>query len=304
MQNIHNYVNCGKVNYKVNYMDKFFIITNKSKDPDFSYTKEIKEYIQSKGKECHCQNFDEEIDKSKYRYTNPDLIPDDIDCAIVLGGDGTIIQTARELNKKNIPMLGVNLGTLGFLADAEKDTLFAAIDSVIAGKYEIDHRMMLDGKVFRNGELIYENTALNDVVINRCGTLRIIDFNIFVNDEYLNSYSADGIIVATATGSTAYSLSAGGPIVQPNAELLLITPICPHTLNTRSIILGADDVIEIQMSDNKGIDEERMASFDGELFFKVITGDKIVITRAKNTAPFIKTNKVSFLQIIRKKMKD
>lgn len=284
-------------------MEKFFVITNKSKDPDFKFTKEVMEYIRNKGKECYTQDLSEEIDTTKYRYINPDRIAHDIDCAIVLGGDGTLIQTARELYKKNIPMLGVNLGTLGFLTDTEKDTLFPAIDAIIDGKYEIDHRMMLEGRVYRDGKLIFQNTVLNDVVINRSGTLRIIDFDIYVNNEYLNSYSADGIILATATGSTAYSLSAGGPIVQPNAELILITPICPHTLNTRSIILGADDEVEIIMSDNKKTDEERMASFDGEIFCRLITGDRIVITRAKYTAPFIKTNKLSFLQIIGKKMK-
>ena len=208
----------------------------------------------------------------------------------------------RDINKKNLPMFGVNLGTLGFLTATEKDTIYPALASLIKGEYEIDSRMMLQGCVYRNDELIYKNTALNDIVINRCGILRVIDFDLYVNDEYLNSYSADGVIIATSTGSTAYSLSAGGPIVQPNAELMMITPICPHTLNKRSIILGADDKIVIEMSDNKGLQEERVASFDGELFCKMITGDKIVITRAEHKASFIKTNKLSFLQIIREKM--
>lgn len=161
---------------------------------------------------------------------------------------------------------------------------------------------MLKGNVYRNGELIYENTALNDITINRNGILRVIDFDVFVNDEYLNSYSADGVIVSTATGSTAYSLSAGGPIVQPNAEIIMITPICPHTLNKRSIVLGADNSIVIEMSDNKGLEEERVASFDGELFCKMITGDKLVITKLENKVRLIKTTKQSFLQIVRRKM--
>lgn len=283
-------------------MDKFYIITNKVKDPDYSLTNELMTYLKGMGKQCMCQDPQEDLKYTKYRYTNAELIPDDIDCIIVLGGDGTLIQAARDLHKKNIPMLGVNIGTLGFLTDTEKESIYPALASIIKNEYEIDSRMMLEGKVYRNGELIYENTALNDIVINRCGILRVIDFDIFVNNEYLNSYSADGVIIATATGSTAYSLSAGGPLVQPNAELMMITPICPHTLNKRSIILGAEDEIIIEMSDNKGLQEERVASFDGELFCKVITGDKIVIRRSKQKAAFIKTNKLSFLQIIRKKM--
>ena len=283
-------------------MNKFFIITNRAKDPDLTFTNEIMEYLKSKGKSCFRQDDSVSVEGTRYRYTNADLIDDDIDCAIVLGGDGTLIQAARDLNKRNIPMFGVNIGTLGFLTDIEKDSVYPALDSLLKDEYELDTRMMLEGKVYRDGKLIYENVALNDIVINRNGTLRVIDFDIYVNDEYLNSYSADGVIIATATGSTAYSLSAGGPIVQPNASMMMITPVCPHTLNKRSIILGENDKIVIKMSDNKGLAEERVASFDGELFVKMITGDEIVITRAPERAKFFKTSKLSFLQIISKKM--
>ncbi len=283
-------------------MKNFYIVTNKVKDPDHIFTNEIMDYLNSIGMNCQCQDLSEDVKYTKYRYTNADKVPKDTDCVIVLGGDGTLIQAARDINKLNIPILGVNIGTLGFLTDTEKDSIYPALASYIRGEYELDTRMMLEGKVYRDDELIYENTALNDIVINRVGTLRTIDFNINVNDEYLNSYSADGVIVATPTGSTAYSLSAGGPIVHPNAELMMITPVCPHTLNKRSIIFGPDDRIVIEMSDNKGLSEERVASFDGELFCKMVTGDKLVITRATNKAEFIKTNKLSFLQILRKKM--
>lgn len=283
-------------------MKRFFIVTNKVKDPDFSFTYEIMDYLKNNGMECYCQDINEDLKYTRYRYTNADKIPEGIDCVIVLGGDGTLIQAARDLNAKNIPMLGVNIGTLGFLTDVDKENIYEALNSVMNDKYEIDSRMMLSGSVYRNGELIYENTALNDIVINRCGTLKVIDFDVYVNGECLNAYSADGVIIATATGSTAYSLSAGGPILQPNAEVMMITPICPHTLNKRSIIFGPNDVIEIEMSDNKGLKEERVASFDGELFCKMITGDKIVIKKSEHKADLIKTSKLSFMQLIRKKM--
>lgn len=285
-------------------MRKFYLVTNKVKDPDFSFTYEIIDYLRGLGMECTCQDINEDLKYTRYRYTNADKVPDDVECIIVLGGDGTLIQAARDLNKKNIPMLGVNIGTLGFLTDVDKDNIYDALSAVIKDEYEVDDRMMLHGAVYRNGELIYDNTALNDIVINRCGTLKVIDFDVYVNGEYLNAYSADGVIIATATGSTAYSLSAGGPIVQPNAEIMMITPICPHTLNKRSIILSNNDTIEIVMSDNKSLKEERVASFDGELFCKMVTGDKIVITKAETKANFIKTNKLSFLQLIGTKMRN
>lgn len=283
-------------------MKKFYIVTNKVKDPDFKFTYEIADYLNKMGMECSYQEKDEDLKYTKYRYTNADKIPDDIECIIVLGGDGTLIQASRDLCRKNIPMLGVNIGTLGFLTDVDKDNIYQALASLIRDQYELDSRMMIHGQVFRNGELIYENTALNDIVINRCGTLRVIDFDIFVNGEFLNAYSADGVIISTATGSTAYSLSAGGPIVQPNAELMIITPVCPHTLNKRSIILDRNDVIEVVMSDNKGLKEERVASFDGELFCKMVTGDRLVIKKSESKIDLIKTNKLSFLQLIRTKM--
>ncbi|MDO5403140.1 MAG: NAD(+)/NADH kinase [Eubacteriales bacterium] len=280
----------------------FYIITNQLKDPDFTVTKKIMSYLLEHGAECQCQSPEDNVEGTGYRYTNVDLVPYDTQCIIVLGGDGTLIQAATELNHRNIPLMGVNIGTLGFLADADMNNVFDALEHVMQGNYSVDRRMMLDGKVYRGDELIYTNTALNDVVISRCGTLRVIDFDVYVNGTYLNSYSADGVIVSTATGSTAYSLSAGGPIIQPNAQLMMVTPICPHTMNQRSIIFSPSDSIEIVMTSNKKMSEERVATFDGELFCDVITGDRIVITRSDKVSEFIKTTKLSFLERIREKM--
>lgn len=283
-------------------MDNFYVVANQAKDPDMTVAYEIMNYLISKGRHCQCQSFDEDLDYTQYRYTNADKVPEGVECIIVLGGDGTLIQAARDLKKLDLPLWGINIGTLGFLTDAEKESMYQAMDSLMADDYVVDRRMMLEGQVYRNGELIYYNTALNDIVINRNGSLRVIDFDIYVNGEYLSSYSADGVIVSTPTGSTAYSLSAGGPIVKPQAEILLITPVCPHTLNKRSIVLGRDDEIVIVMSDNKGLSEQRVASYDGELFCNMVTGDKIVIKRAEQKISFIKTNKLSFLQLIREKL--
>jgi NAD+ kinase len=282
--------------------NNFYIIANKKKDPNHDMTNKIMEYLRSKGKQCECQDIDESIDNKDYKYTNADCVPNDTDCVIVLGGDGTLLQAARDLINTDIPLLGVNIGTLGFLTDTDMENVTETLSMVLEDKYEIDSRMMIDGYIYRNNELIHSNTALNDVVINRMGILSVIDFDIYVNDEYLNSYSADGVIVSTATGSTAYSLSAGGPIVQPNAQLLMMTPICPHTLNKRSIIFGADDEIMIKIGDNKKLKEERVATFDGERFYRMVSGDTIVVKRSQKKAKLIKTNKLSFLQRIRTKM--
>jgi len=282
----------------------FYIVANKEKDPQGLNENIVAGILRKLGAECYCQDFtiQEEAKEKGYRYTNPDYVPNDTECVIILGGDGTLLQAAIDLNEKNLPMLGINIGTLGFLTDTDMSMAQETLTNVVNDKYEIDLRMMLDGSIYRNGKVIYKNIALNDIVINRCGSLRVIDFDVAVNDEYLSSYSADGVIVATATGSTAYSLSAGGPILQPNAKLIMVTPICPHTLNKSSIIFGAEDTIIIEMKNNKTSSEERIASFDGERFFQVITGDRIVIKKSDRVSKFVKTNKTSFLQRVRQKM--
>lgn len=283
-------------------MDKFFIITNKVKDDKFEFTYEIMDYIKQKGGVCNMQSSDVSLEGTKYQYTNAELIPSDTECVIVLGGDGTLIQAARDLHDVDIPLLGINIGTLGFLTDIDKEDTFTAIDALFEDRYFLDERMMLEGNAFRGEESIYSNVALNDIVINRNGALRVIDFKIYVNDEFFNAYTADGVIISTPTGSTAYNLSAGGPIVEPGAKLIVITPVCPHTLNKSSIILGANDKILIEMCDNKGVEEERVASFDGELHCKLVSGDKVEIKMANVHTRLIKTKQRSILQTISKKM--
>lgn len=282
-------------------MEKFFIITNIAKDKDFEFTNSIIRYLESKGKVCYTQAKDA-VSNTNYNYTNADMIPKDTDCVIVLGGDGTLIQAARDLSKLELPLLGINIGTLGFLVDIDKEQALPAIDCVLDGDYEIDERMMLEGRAYRDGELIYSNVALNDVVINRSGALRVIDFDIYVNDEYLTSYTADGLIISTPTGSTAYNLSAGGPIAQPNSDLIILTPVCPHKINKRSIILDSCDEICVKMSPSRSNEEERVASFDGELHTNLISGDKVIITRAPQKTKIVKTSKLSFFQVLSKKM--
>ena len=191
-------------------MDRFYIITNSDKDSNLAITGKITEYLKAHGRSCEVQQA-ERKHEGDYHYTDPSKIPDDTQCIIVLGGDGTLLQAARDVVHKEIPLLGINLGHLGFLAEVDQTSLYSSLDQLMADDYEVEERMMLEGRVYRGKELIGDDIALNDIVIGRDGHLRVVRFKNYVNDVYLNSYNADGIIISTPTGSTGYSLSAGGP---------------------------------------------------------------------------------------------
>lgn len=210
-------------------MERFFVVTNEGKDKDGQVTGRVKALLEARGKSCT-------LCEDAWKDMTADSMPKDIDCAIVIGGDGTLIGVARLL-KKEVPIMGINMGTLGYLTEIEVDRIEESLDQILSGHYMLEDRMMLDG-IFDDGG---ENVALNDIVLSRKGNLRIIHFNVYVNGTLLNSYEADGIVISTPTGSTAYNLSAGGPIVEPTASLIVITPICSHALNTSSIVLSAED---------------------------------------------------------------
>lgn len=283
-------------------MDKFYIITNSDKDKDFQITNEIVSYLKKNGKKCRVQQAERKLEGA-YHYTNPELIPEGTQCILVLGGDGTLLQAARDVVYRKIPMLGINLGTLGFLAEVDRQSIHAALDKLIADDYEIEERMMLTGTVWHGDKIIGQDIALNDIVIGREGPLRVVRFKNYVNDVYLNSYNADGIIIATPTGSTGYSLSCGGPIVSPNAAMTLMTPIAPHTLNTRSIIFPEEDVITVELGEGRRqVQEQGLASFDGDTEIPIVTGDRIVIQKASASVKILKLNHLSFVEVLRQKM--
>ena len=284
-------------------MDKFYIITNRDKDQNLRFTEEIVQYLKEHGKKCQVQQAERRVE-GEYHYTDPALIPEDTQCILVLGGDGTLLQAARDVVHREIPMLGINLGTLGFLAEIDKTSIYTALDKLFADDYEIEERMMLTGTVWRGDKITGQDVALNDIVISRVGPpLRVIGFNNYVNDGYLNSYNADGIIIATPTGSTGYSLSCGGPIISPNAAMTVMTPIAPHTLNTRSIIFPEDDVITVELGEGRRqIQEIGLASFDGDVEVPMSTGDRIVIKKASVSVKILKLNHLSFVEVLRQKM--
>lgn len=285
-------------------MRQFYVITNRHKDPQLEVTNRIKEYIEARGGNCTIQ-IKEPNPNREESYTDSSWLPETTECMLVLGGDGTMLQAARDTVEKRIPILGINMGTVGYLAEIELPGIEAALDRLLNDEYMLEERMMLIGIVQRDGREPEEDWALNDIAITRSGSLQIIKYSIYVNDLFLCSYNADGVMVSTPTGSTGYNLSAGGPIVEPKAKLMLVTPICPHTLNTRSIVLSADDKITIEIEPGReGESQEVEANFDGSHKVTLRTGDRIEIKQSEKKTDIIKLSNVSFLEVLHKKMSE
>lgn len=287
-------------------MKYFNLITNEVKDPDGSYTDRIIAYLEAHGGTVTCMS------NAVYTNVTADAATaasehdgsEKAECILVLGGDGTLLRAARNMVDRDIPLIGINLGTLGYLAEVEIGAIEGALDKLLADEFTREERMMLEGRV-NSKDRSEDNYALNDIVISRCGSLQILTFHIYVNGQFLNSFSADGMLVATPTGSTGYNMSAGGPVVEPAANLLLLTPICPHTLNTRSIVLSPEDEIMIEIPQGKdGRLQAVEASFDGSHKIGLVTGDSIVIRKAAKTTGILKLNTESFLSVLHKKMSE
>lgn len=287
-------------------MKHFLIYSNKYKDKNLQITNRAVSHLERKGRKVTLKvkeaDWKAETCEESEEAKN---IPGDVDCILVLGGDGTVLQAARETKKLHIPIIGVNLGTLGYMTEIEPGDLEEALDRLMSGDYEQESRMMLNGKVYFEDRTEDEGWALNDIVISRSGSLQIIHFNIYVNGQFLHDYKADGMIVTTPTGSTGYNLSAGGPLVEPRAKLLTMTPICPHSLNQRSIILSPEDVIEIEIPPIRGtMSQDVEANFDGSHKIAMRTGDRIRIVQSEKTTEFLQLNQVSFLEVLNRKMRE
>lgn len=288
-------------------MKHFLIYTNKHKDKELTTTKRIQSYLESKGctVKLKVKESDWKAEADSVAEEEATDIPLDVDCMIVLGGDGTVLQAARETKKILVPIIGVNLGTVGYMTEIELSGMEESLDRLIRDDYKKERRMMLNGKVSCADGTVSEGWALNDIVISRSGSLQIIEFNIYVNGQLLNHYKADGMIVTTPTGSTGYNLSAGGPLVEPKARLITLTPICPHSLNQRSIILSPEDEIVIEIPGGReGKSQTVEANFDGSHKVTMSTGDRIRIVQSEKITEFIQLNQVSFLEVLHRKMRD
>lgn len=309
-------------------MRHFLIITNTYKDADHALTKKLSDYIRSKGGTSSC--FYSAGETFAAAAPLPGEIPAETDGILVLGGDGTLIRAASRLVQTRLPLIGVNLGTLGYLCELEEQNLFAAIDRLMAEDYIVERRMMLEGGCIRaadagegtdsarqavkthvSGEPGIRNggagsaagTALNDVVIHRTGALSVVSLVLYVNGEYLNTFRADGMIIATPTGSTGYNMSAGGPIVDPKAEMILITPINAHNMNSRSIVVGAEDEVVVEIAKRRYQRDELVeVSYDGDGAGKLSVGDRLIVRRAKETVRICKLSRKSFLELLSRKM--
>jgi len=226
-------------------------------------------------------------------------LPGLADLMIVLGGDGTLLAAARLENARNVPILPVNLGGLGFLTSVTLGELYAILDQVFAGENRISERVMLGVEVTRGGNTIERQRALNDAVINKGAVARIIDFELTINGEFICCYKADGLIISTPTGSTAYSLSAGGPIVYPSVEALVVTPICPHTLTNRPLVVPDAGRIEVGFNG----DERVYLTVDGQVGRQLEPGDRVVVVRAGEKLHLVRPARQTYFEVLRDKLK-
>ena len=277
-------------------MNNFLIIANKQKDINLEITEQIKHHITRMGAVCNV------YDQYNRNVTSID-IPEGTQCILVIGGDGTILAAARMLVGNTIPLLGINLGTLGFLADVNPADLSNTLDLLLKDQYQVENRIMLTAEVYKQGEKAATYIALNDFNINRCGASRVIGLKVGINGSIIDCYRADGVIVCTPTGSTGYNLSAGGPIINPTCKNFVITPICPHSLTARSIVLAKEDVVTVEVEQiRSNIKEEAIISFDGREGLSIVPGDQVKIYKSQEVTPFIKATEVSFVQILKEKL--
>lgn len=231
---------------------------------------------------------------------NTDNICDCINLAIVVGGDGTLLKAGRLLSDKDIPVIGINLGRLGFLVDISPDEIAEQLTLMLDGVYTLEERSLLHAETFRNDKSLGEGIALNDVVVHVRNDIRMIEFTTHVDETFVNTQRADGIVVATPTGSTAYSLSGGGPILHPGLDAVVLVPICPHTLSNRPIVISNESLINISLCESREVDAR--VSFDGQSNIDLRAGDTIVIRNKSHKLKLMHPKSYDYYNILRNKL--
>jgi NAD+ kinase len=222
------------------------------------------------------------------------------DLIVVLGGDGTMISTARLVGDSDALVLGINYGSLGYLTDFRIEEMFPALEAIFDGEYEIDRRVMLHAEHWRGEEKLASGRVLNDVVINKAALARIIEIDVSLNELFVNSFRADGLIVSTPTGSTAYNLSAGGPIIYPSMNAVVLTPICPFTLTNRPIVIPDDAMIELKLEkENEGV----VLTLDGQIGYTMKTDDRVRIRKSRTTFNLVQPANRNYFDVLRNKLK-
>lgn len=273
-------------------MENFYIISDEEKDVGYETAEEIKRYLENHKKCATIVGDSSQIPENAV-----------VELAIVLGGDGSVLQTAKRFAGKNIPILGVNFGTLGFLTEVEKPRIKEALDCVLSGQYEIEKRMAITGRVQKKavGEAI--SLAINEFIIGKQDFGHMMTAKVYVDDSLVDTYVADAVLVSTPTGSTAYNLSASGPVLVPGMEALIITPVCPHSLNQRSIVVSSKAKIRIEVGKTKeNYKDEAAIRGDGQMLWTVSTGDVIWIEKAEATFDMVRLGDVSFFDKMRSKL--
>ncbi len=279
---------------------KAAIIAKPHIDEASSVVRELVDWLRShRVKPCVEARIGELFDEQcpSFALTKP---PRDVELMIVLGGDGTLLSAVRAMGARQIPILGVNLGSLGFLTDVALPQLYPALESVLAGHYSIQSRMMLDAVLSRNGHELTHQTVLNDVVITKGAIARIIEVSVRIDDHSVALVRADGIIVSTPTGSTAYSLAAGGPILYPDLGSMLLTPICPHTLTYRPVVISDRSTVELTL---RGESEEVYATFDGQAAEPMEIGDTVRVRKSRNSVKLVSLPNQDYFHVLRNKLR-
>lgn len=281
-------------------MRHFYLIANPSKADTAQAQEQIMQYLRGHGATCESCDQTRRKQGTGYRFTDEEAIPAETECVITLGGDGTLIQAARDLKHRKLPLIGVNMGNLGYLTQvARGEDITPMLEALLHDHYRLEKRMMLSGEI-TGGEDKRQSIALNDIVLTRKIAMQVLQFYVYVNGELLSEYSADGMVVSTPTGSTAYNLSAGGPIVSPQAELIVMTPICAHSVYAKSIVLPAGDHIQIRMVEREG--QQQAAVFDGDKVMDLSAGQILNITQSDRYASLIQLRGGSFLDNLRNRM--
>ena len=277
---------------------KIGIVANIAKEKSPVYTAALREWILKRGLEVYLEEgiaakigFPPGVEKTKL-WTTVDLL-------VVFGGDGTILRTARLVRKRDVPIVGINLGGFGYLTEVNLNEMYAAMELILAGDFQLEKRMMLDVEIQGGGEPFREGTVLNDVVINRGNLSRIVELETTVDGSYLTTFKADGLIIATPTGSTAYSLAAGGPIVFPELNSIIINPICPHTLTNRPVLLPESAEVRVSLCTRE---QGATVTLDGQVSFTVKYGDSVTIRKSRYITTLISSPHRGYLEILRKKL--
>ena len=278
--------------------NKIGVFLKKNHDTAIAVGLKLSQWILSLKKELYVES--PVADKLNIVSYSREEIAKKSDIAIVLGGDGTFLSVARLVRSYGIPIIGINLGSLGFLTEVKLEEMFDTLSDTFNGNFLLEERMLLNAEVYSSGILKGRYTVLNDVVINKGALARMINLKTFVNEKYLTTYKADGLIISSPTGSTAYSLSAGGPILYPDLNSIIITPICPHTLTHRPIVVSGDVKIKIELN---SFDSEVFVTLDGQIGYALKNDDKVLIEKSEEKIYIIKSPKKDYFEVLRNKLK-